>query len=43
MVLNAEEDELLTDYAMERSKNLIKNYIISIGRLNNKNYKVVFK
>ena len=43
MVLNAEEDEFLTDYAMERSKNLIKNYIISIGRLNNKNYKVVFK
>ncbi len=43
MVERAENDTDLKNYAMERSKSLIKNYIESIGKLNNKEYNVVFR
>lgn len=43
MVLKAQEDEELHKYTIKRTKSLIENYIISIGNLKGKKYKVVFK
>lgn len=43
MIKKAKEDTELHNYAMQRSKSLIEKYIISIGKLNHKEYKVVFK
>lgn len=43
MLEKAMSDDDMQEYALERAKLLLEKYIVSIGKLNNKEYKVIFK